>query len=65
VLAKLIYKVHNLYSIVVRLLLDSKANADAEGGDYDNALYVALAEGHTKIVQLLFDNGPTLQALQT
>ncbi|EXM13147.1 hypothetical protein FOTG_18391 [Fusarium oxysporum f. sp. vasinfectum 25433] len=37
---------------VVRLLLDEGADVNAQGGEYGNALQVALLRGHQEIVQL-------------
>ncbi|KAJ7151979.1 ankyrin repeat-containing domain protein [Mycena filopes] len=42
---------------MVRLLVYSGADVNAQGGDYRNALQIAAVKGHKEIVQLLIDNG--------
>ena len=42
---------------VVSSLLSSRADVNAQGGRYGNALQAALAKGHKGTVQLLLDNG--------
>lgn len=39
------------------MLLKNKADVNAQGGKYGNALQSASAAGHWTIVQLLLDNG--------
>lgn len=46
---------------MVQILLDHGADdhgADVNAGIGRTALYVALAGGHEKVVQILLDNGP-------
>ncbi|EAT85426.2 hypothetical protein SNOG_06775 [Parastagonospora nodorum SN15] len=45
------------HELIVKMLLDNKANINAQGGKYSNALQAAAAAGHQAIVQLLLDNG--------
>ncbi|KAA8913655.1 ankyrin repeat-containing domain protein, partial [Sphaerosporella brunnea] len=45
------------HEAVVRLLLDNKANANSQGGRYQNALMAAATRKHHKIVKMLLDNG--------
>jgi hypothetical protein len=40
---------------VAQLLLEAKADVNAQGGDYGNALQAASSEGHDKVVQLLLE----------
>jgi hypothetical protein len=40
---------------IVQILLNKKADVNAQGGDYDTALTAASLEGHEKIVQILLD----------
>jgi hypothetical protein len=42
-----------------RLLLDNKADVNAQGGYYGNALQAASIRGHEKVVQILLDNEAT------
>ncbi|KAK2732851.1 hypothetical protein FQN57_002463 [Myotisia sp. PD_48] len=61
---------------VVRILLDSGANVNAQGGEYGNALqaaswegheggghalYAASFEGHEEVVQMLLDSGANVK----
>jgi ankyrin repeat protein len=43
--------------MIVKMLLKSKADINAQAGKYGNALQSALAAGHWAIVQLLLDDG--------
>jgi hypothetical protein len=47
---------------VTRLLLDSGANVNAQGGLYGNALHAASAGGHEAVVRLLLDEGANVNA---
>lgn len=47
---------------VVQMLLDAKADINAEGGHYSNALQAALEEGHEKVVQMLKGAGAVVNA---
>ena len=38
-------------------LLEKGADVNAQGGDYDNALQAASAEGHDQVVQRLLEKG--------
>jgi ankyrin repeat protein len=42
---------------MVKKLLDNKANVNAQGGCYSNALYAASREGHEQVVKTLLDRG--------
>jgi len=42
---------------VVKLLLKSKVDVNAQGGYYGNALYAASAKGHEQMAMLLLDSG--------
>ncbi|KAI1478326.1 ankyrin repeat-containing domain protein [Daldinia eschscholtzii] len=46
----------------VIMLLRSGADVNAQGGEYGNALQVALVGRHEKIVQILLDNGADVNA---
>ena len=41
----------------MELLLDKRADVNAQGGDYRNALYAVLEGGYQEIVKLLLDKG--------
>jgi ankyrin repeat protein len=41
----------------VKLLLSKGANVNAQGGEYGNALYAALEEGHEPVVKLVANKG--------
>ncbi|KAJ6527979.1 ankyrin repeat-containing domain protein [Mycena vulgaris] len=47
---------------IVRLLLESGADVNAEGGKYGTALTAASLRGSTDVVQLLLDNGADVNA---
>ena len=40
----------------MKLLLDNKADVNAKGGPYGNALQAASSEGHEAIIKLLLEN---------
>jgi hypothetical protein len=44
-------------STVTKLLLDTGADVNAQGGEYGNALQAASAEGHEQVVKTLLDAG--------
>src|SRR5258708_8974184 len=46
----------------VMLPVDNGADVNAQGGNYDNALYAASSGGHEQIVRLLVDNGADVNA---
>jgi ankyrin repeat protein len=46
----------------VQLLLERKADVNAQGGRYGNALQAASAKGHKQIVKMLLDNGAEINA---
>ncbi|KAI1856951.1 uncharacterized protein JN550_013553 [Neoarthrinium moseri] len=50
------------YREIVQLLLDSKADVNAQGGEYGNALCAASSGGHQEIVKVLVDNGAHVNA---
>ena len=50
------------YVAVVKLLLESGADANAEGGYYGNALQMAAYYGHATIVELLLKSGADVNA---
>jgi ankyrin repeat protein len=43
--------------MIVQVLLDKGANANAQGREYKNALQAAASGGHDMIVQVLLDKG--------
>jgi ankyrin repeat protein len=47
---------------IVKLLLDKGADANAQDGQYGNALQAASARGHAEIAQLLLDKGADVNA---
>ncbi|KAK5075725.1 hypothetical protein LTR70_010046 [Exophiala xenobiotica] len=47
---------------VVVILLEQKAEVNAQGGEYGNALQAALANGHEKVVQMLLEQGADVNA---
>jgi hypothetical protein len=47
---------------LIQFLLDDGADANAQRGGYDSALYVAAAEGHVDIVRLLVERGADVNA---
>ncbi|KAH8719160.1 hypothetical protein GQ44DRAFT_687973 [Phaeosphaeriaceae sp. PMI808] len=49
-------------STITRLLLDQRAEVNAQGGDYGNALQAASARGHEEVVKMLLNNGANVNA---
>jgi len=47
---------------VVQQLLEKGAKINAQGGEYDNALQAASAEGHKEVVQQLLEKGAKISA---
>ncbi|KAG2027693.1 hypothetical protein GB937_000133 [Aspergillus fischeri] len=47
---------------VIELLLQHGADANAQGGEYDNALYAASSKGHDMIVHMLLQHGADANA---
>jgi ankyrin repeat protein len=50
------------HQAVVQLLLDNRAEVNAQGGEHGNALQAAAHEGDQAVVQLLLDNGAEVNA---
>ena len=47
---------------MVQILIDARADVNAQGGYYGNALQAASFEGHKKVVQMLMDAGADVNA---
>ena len=47
---------------MVKILLDNKADVNAQGRDYGNALQAALAKGYEQVVKLLLNNKANVNA---
>ena len=45
------------HSDIVKILLDSRANVNAEDDGYATALILAVKNGHTNVVKILLDAG--------
>ena len=45
---------------MVQILLNKKADVNAQGGEYGNALQAASLNGNDKMVQLLLSHGAVL-----
>ncbi|RYO79300.1 hypothetical protein DL764_010029 [Monosporascus ibericus] len=50
------------YRSLVRALLETGPNVNAQGGEYGNALYAASYKGHTEIVRILVKKGVDVNA---
>jgi ankyrin repeat protein len=46
----------------VKLLLEKKADVNAQGGEYSNALSAALEEGYEQVVKLLLEKNVDVNA---
>ncbi|KAF5857324.1 hypothetical protein ETB97_005973 [Aspergillus alliaceus] len=58
----LIWASANGYYEAVQMLLEEGADANAQGGSYENSLYAASYRGHERIVQMLLDNEADVNA---
>ncbi|KAJ5305108.1 uncharacterized protein N7443_004768, partial [Penicillium atrosanguineum] len=52
----------NGHDRIVQLMLERGADANAQGGEYGNALQAACDRGHDKIAQMLLDQGADVNA---
>ncbi|KAF1966679.1 ankyrin, partial [Bimuria novae-zelandiae CBS 107.79] len=52
----------DLRGVVVKLLLDTGADVNAQGGEYGNALQAASERGHKQVVKLLLNTGADVNA---
>ncbi|KAJ3847138.1 hypothetical protein EV368DRAFT_51696, partial [Lentinula lateritia] len=50
----------NGHDSIVKLLLENKADVNAQGGHFGNALHAASIQCHRNIIQLLLQNGALL-----
>ncbi|TGO13769.1 hypothetical protein BPAE_0711g00020 [Botrytis paeoniae] len=53
----LLWSVERGHEVVVKLLLEAKADVNAQGGYYSNALQAASYAGHEAVMKLLLDTG--------